>query len=153
MEKKDLKDLNELLSDLNRKYLINHGGCAYFAYVLAKNFEKLNIPFKVIIADSDRLSKGILDTNISCGHVALVVNRVLINPSPSRRYRNDYKKYDYIVKSSEILNYYKNCRAWNDDFDTDNIHTVEKQINKFFKKFKPSFIDKCRNIPNLTMCI
>lgn len=45
--------LNQLCKVLESSFFVNEGGCCYIAYVIAKNLEKLNIPYKVVLCDED----------------------------------------------------------------------------------------------------
>ena len=42
-------ELNRLFSLLDRSYNINYGGCCWLTYCLADNFERLGIPYSLII--------------------------------------------------------------------------------------------------------
>lgn len=47
-------ELDRLCSLLNKNYDINWGGCCWLTYCLADNFERLNIPYSLVIYDSER---------------------------------------------------------------------------------------------------
>lgn len=42
-------DLSELFNYLDSKYYINSGGCCYIASVLARELERLNIKYQLVI--------------------------------------------------------------------------------------------------------
>jgi hypothetical protein len=47
-------ELNRLFSLLDKNYAINWGGCCWLTYCLADNFERLNIPYSLVIYDNGR---------------------------------------------------------------------------------------------------
>jgi len=47
-------ELNRLFSLLDKNYDINWGGCCWLTYCLADNFERLNIPYSLVIYDNER---------------------------------------------------------------------------------------------------
>lgn len=65
-EKKKLKnELNRLFSLLDRSYNINWGGCCWLTYCLAINFDRLNIPYSLVIYDGDG-DATLAANNINC---------------------------------------------------------------------------------------
>lgn len=46
-------ELNRLFSLLDKSYNINYGGCCWLTYCLADNFERLGIPYSLVIYDGD----------------------------------------------------------------------------------------------------
>ena len=53
-EKKRLKsELNRLFSLLDKSYNINWGGCCWLTYCLAENFDRLGIPYSLVIYDGE----------------------------------------------------------------------------------------------------
>ena len=50
-----MQDLNQLCQLLNDDYNINRGGCCYITYLIAKNLDRLHIPYKLKnIKDMDK---------------------------------------------------------------------------------------------------
>lgn len=53
-EKKRLKsELNRLFSLLDKSYNINWGGCCWLTYCIADNFDRLGIPYSLVIYDGE----------------------------------------------------------------------------------------------------
>lgn len=53
----DLKcDLSELLNYLDSRYYINSGGCCYVALVLARELERLNIKYQLVIYNDEDIN-------------------------------------------------------------------------------------------------
>ena len=76
MNIKDLiNELNKFLKVLDNKYNINSGGCFYVAYLIAREFDKLGINYKVVDWHEDsRLNE------YSVYHRSLKVDGSYINP-------------------------------------------------------------------------
>ena len=58
-------ELNRLFSLLDKNYNINYGGCCWLTYCLADNFDRLGIPYSLVIyngeGDSDEAYNNIVD--------------------------------------------------------------------------------------------
>lgn len=65
--KKLKNELNRLFSLLDKSYNINFGGCCWLTYCLADNFERLDIPYSLVIYDgegnSDEAYDNIMNRN------------------------------------------------------------------------------------------
>jgi hypothetical protein len=51
--KKLKTELNRLFTFLDKNYNINWGGCCWLTYCLAYNFERLSIPYSLVIYDTE----------------------------------------------------------------------------------------------------
>ena len=51
--KKLRTELSRLFTLLDKNYSINWGGCCWLTYCLACNFERLNIPYSLVIYDNE----------------------------------------------------------------------------------------------------
>lgn len=140
-----IQELNILLENLDIKYDINSGGCCYVAYLVARNLEKLHIPYCL---------------NIDCGcskHLYSANSRETIlagntGKSAEHYYIRCYNKdinigitnnSDYIVSissrflsSSNILKIYEEG-SWNCLYNISNNKLIKNKIYEFFRK-------KCR---------
>ena len=127
--KKLCEHLNSFLSALDSEYNVNNGGCAFVAYCIARNLERLNLNYKVIFYDgyyensaSYNLSKG-----EAVDHVFVVIRNYGINSA-------GYKiKKPFITKCSSynLYKYYKRGE-WNMDYERKYNSIVSRKINKFF---------------------
>ena len=58
-------ELSRLFTFLDKNYNINWGGCCWLTYCLAYNFDRLNIPYSLVIydgeGDADEARNNILD--------------------------------------------------------------------------------------------
>ena len=141
-----MQDLNQLCQLLNDDYDINRGGCCYITYLIAKNLDRLHIPYKLVIFD--RYPKDIKAikkelykqrfhrtyyksvTGIhSCSHYCLQIGENLINASD---YFEFYKYVISDINAKHILWIYKHG-VWNNNYDVRNNLTVKRIINNYFK--------------------
>lgn len=113
--------LNSLCEKLDNNYQINSGGCCYVAYLLAKELEDLNIPYKFITQDGTY-------------HCTIEVEGKLINPIDEEDDINayDYDKSDYM--SEDILEFYEN-ESWNDTYSRKWNLIVKTIIHSKIKRF------------------
>ena len=140
-----MQDLNRLCQLLNKKYSINRGGCCYVAYLIARNFDRLHIPYKLVIFDhydkdlmavkqelykqrSHRSSyKSVTGAN-SCTHYCLQVGEELINAA------NYSRLFKYVIPDinyKHILWIYHHG-LWNRRYCTRNNLAIKRIINNYF---------------------
>lgn len=141
-----LEKLNNLLNDLDSIIKINHGGCCYIAYLIARNCEYRNIKYQVVIRDSDitpkdtrkyyskikrRASGGIFpDDQYACNHIYIRIKGININPD------GDYGDENECVmnlNSKDLLWIYR-MGEWNESYDTTNNSILSKFINIICEK-------------------
>ena len=85
-----INELNKFLKVLDNKYNINSGGCFYVAYLIAREFDKLDIDYTVVDWHEDcRLNK------YSMYHRSLKVDGYYVNP-PLINYGNYIDELGYI---------------------------------------------------------
>ena len=147
----NIKELNQLLSYLDRQYSINSGGCCYVAYLLAINLERLGIKFKLVVNSDNHYDASLLRKNIrnvqnnkhvqGCGrytfnHYYIKVGNHYIN-------RGHYGVTTVIknVTAKDILNVYKSG-CWNDYYSTSNNPFIAKKISKFFLNYEKEKAEK-----------
>jgi hypothetical protein len=126
---------------LESSFFINQGGCCYIAYVIAKNLEKLNIPYKVVLCDEDivvdekdyyygnikkRSRKGIIHYEYSFNHVYLTIDDMAINYVS---YLND-NPIELFLNSKDLFWIYKKG-DWNRVYDSKLNPKIYKIINLF----------------------
>jgi hypothetical protein len=133
MKRFPFKKLEKLLWSLDCRYFVNCGGCGWIAYCVAINFERLNMPFRVVLWDDEPLNK-LLSKNKSPMHAMLYCRRHYIN---SYEYdQSDGLRSNHVtMSSSNLLNYYNNCK-WNKVYDREHNYKIKKIINDFFKQIK-----------------
>lgn len=137
------KTINKFCKLLNNSFYINHGGCCYVAYLIAKNLESLNINFQLCICGGvdeyqrniyfDRI-KGRCRTGVfayneySAGHFWIKVGNKHINKDSCL---------DYIIlnniNSKDLLWLY-NRGCWNPNYNFEYNTTIKKLINFLFKE-------------------
>lgn len=133
--------LNQLCKVLESNFFVNEGGCCYIAYVIAKNLEKLNIPYKVVLCDEGivetekdfyygnikkRSRKGIYDYNYSFTHVYLTIDNLAINYVDYL----DENPIELFLNSKDLFWIYKKG-AWNPIYDSKLNPKIYKIINLF----------------------
>lgn len=137
--------LDRLCERLEKDYAINHGGCCYVSYLIARKLTFLGINYKLVIMDKSidssdfdriiRRNKPYVLTQISkentrC-HYCLLVNNTLIN-------RGDFDDIPYCSLSNisykEIYKIYRDG-WWNSLYDRLNNDFVKKEINRFFRHY------------------
>ena len=145
MRERLVKALQDLLVFLRRHFHVNSGGCCYVAYVIAKNLEKHNIPFQVVLyyelfgedecyedisvedieeKIKERVLGSIGTGDDTCNHYSIIIDGEDLNP-------------DFEDRPSKILNlnsedlkwiYYKAgdwCEVYN--------HLINSYINFYIK--------------------
>lgn len=153
-----IDEIEKLSAYCHDKYNINWGGCCYFAYLLARELEKIGVRYKLVIEDDQsgfkRLKKLDVRNSIrnkqeccngntlsSCCHYTLQIDGVIVNNEGCRNY------YDYLivgcVKPEEIEWLYK-VGSWNNCYKTRHNKIVEQLVVKTFKKYEERRIKKQR---------
>lgn len=113
--------INEILSDMNNRYHFNSGGCCYVAYLIAKELERLNEPFKLVIQSSSQ--KG--------NHYCIACNRFgTINPLM------EYVSQVKFRASSETIKKIYADNEWSLKYDTCNNKLLKDEINRLFSIYK-----------------
>ena len=135
--------LNRLLKELDEKYSINNGGCAFIASVLTEKFEKEGKDYQVCC----NIGKCRLDTNEDEKIKRLVCIKGRLKNIDCRLYCGwwtpihffvisegiDYNKWNAIkyevlnLKPKDLLNIYNNGR-WNEKFDKTKINEIKEMI-------------------------
>ena len=134
MNEKVYQQLNELCAVLHDRYCINWGGCAFVAYCVARNLEKLSISYKVVL-DGRLSAKELFCRRLSCAHVFIVAeDKYLVNDDYSYIHINNIPSYRIIeLTSKELLKYYREANTWNKEYNKVLNSIVSRKINKFFK--------------------
>lgn len=130
--------LNNELVKLDTHFDINSGGCCYVAYVIAENFKKHKIPYKVVLFDYEKYdyaytkldlrqefnSQGIETHN----HFAIEVDGNLINPGT---FKDCYAyKLSYIKPEGLYNTYIKG--DWNYVYSSGNNERIKSYLDMFF---------------------
>lgn len=141
------KNLNCLCTKLHKEYEINLGGCCYLAYLIAKEFDKLQIPYSLVVCTytykikskvKKELKKRFPNTgihssitgNYACYHYFLYMKNIGYINYDSDRYR-----YSFDVTSKDIGFIYK-YGCWNSTYETSNNKKIAKIINLHFKQYE-----------------
>ena len=147
----------ELIETINRvaaycedKYSINHGGCCYFAYLVARELDKRKVKYKLAIEDwtfskkfckTNRLKarkaiksrkKYVSDNSlVDCNHFTLMIGDELVN------YERGWEQVILIsyVHADDIKWIYDTGR-WNDCYKTKHNPIVEELVIKAFDKYE-----------------
>lgn len=108
---------NLIFEKLNTVYQFNSGGCCYVAYLIAKELERLNEPFKLVIQASSY--KG--------NHYCICSDRF--------GFLNSFSECDNTVRFSAsadtILKIYEE-NDWSQRYDTRNNKSLEDEIRHLF---------------------
>lgn len=137
--------LNNFLSELDKTYNINNGGCCYIAYVLANLLEQHNIPYSFVIEDECEYISGDLVAECienrsceeccyglfdeTCIHYMISVNNKLLNKMEETKISNCH--FFDGVDSSDILWIYE-TGSWNPAFDKSYKDEIFEKLSKFF---------------------
>lgn len=148
----EIIDLIESLAvECQRRYNINFGGCCFFAYCIAKELDRLNIKYKLVIEDmfiredlkGNKLNarralksgKTYFNGGIPLhgrNHYTLKIDGVLVNHEP---WYADKVETIGCIKSEDIYLIYTSG-SWNDAYNTKNNNVVEKLIIKTFENYE-----------------
>lgn len=145
-----IETINTVAAYCEDKYSINHGGCCYFAYLVARELDKRKVKYKLAIEDWT-FSKKFCKTNrlkarkaiksrkqyvsgnslVNCNHFTLMIGDELVN------YEQGYEQVILIsyVHAEDIEWIYKTGR-WNSCYKTKNNPIVEKLVIKAFDKYE-----------------
>lgn len=135
--------LNSICEFLDNYFDINAGGCCYVSYIIAKNLERLDLPYNLIIYSSDFTeeeiefySKEITDSISNrknegygikydvCNHYCIEFNNVIINKRCCDK-NNIYVKIKNIP--SKDIKWIYDTGDWNTMY--------EKLMNSFVNSF------------------
>lgn len=129
--------LNKLCKKLDLEYKINKGGCCFIAYVISKQLEKFNIPYELVVYDSeDRCDLDVdsLTFDETANHYCIkILKQGIVNQGNCND--EDYNVYNVKLNSND-LEYIYNNGSWNCMYDSENNQTIENIINNFFMQFK-----------------
>ena len=129
--------LNKLCKKLDLEYKINKGGCCFIAYVISKQLEKFNIPYELVVYDSeDRCDLDVdsLTFDETDNHYCIkILKQGIVNQGNCND--EDYNVYNVKLNSND-LEYIYNNGSWNCMYDSENNQTIENIINNFFMQFK-----------------
>lgn len=151
----DLKyNLSDIFNYLDSKYYINSGGCCYVALVLARELERLNIKYQLIIYDGENINsrtrklpirRAIKNRDLCqtigigknvCVHYAIATSELgVLNPSDCNE--DPYFKSISLatINSSDIEWIYK-TGDWNRCYDTKFNKIVKDCIHLAFKSYE-----------------
>lgn len=117
------KKLNYIISELDKLYNINSGGCCYLAYRIAYWLELYNIDFLFVI-QSDLPIK---DDNVGNHYyIQLLPNSIAINKDSKYQFTKSTR-----ADSEQILKRYLES-TWSKKYDKSNTCVVTKIIDKVF---------------------
>lgn len=154
MKNNIIQNIKSDISRLDKKYNINEGGCCFTASIIAKQLEKRNVPFKIIIIDTDVRIESIkeLQTRFifheqlftrhsACAHVSIAVkneNGRYVDLNEMTDVQNDIKCGFFgkamIKGSSDDLKYMYENNGWYFGYNTKYNVSVRKSIEKSFRK-------------------
>ena len=141
--KKLRTDLSKLMNFLNRSYQINYGGCCWVTYCLAKNFERLNMEFRLVVYDDypespEETYLNIVERNentFPCGfntaaHYTLKVRGLgLINGG-----EGEFVTVEGI--SSEDIKWIYDTGDWNSDYNSRLNEEIKNLIDTVFRIYE-----------------
>lgn len=143
--------LNDLCDSLEKDYDINCGGCCFVAYEIAKHLDRLNIQYKLIVADREYHHSKIINKEVrtkkrnflsiqsvtgynTCSHYYLeICGGGFVNPGYVRE--GGYKNYSITLVNHSHINWIYRSGVWNDMYDTSNNKIIKKRINSHFKQY------------------
>lgn len=132
---------------LDKDFNINSGGCCFVAYLIAKNLEKLHIPFKLVVESDldcyddsngfenikERKLNSFPTGNSVQYHYFIKIDTGTINKDDDC---SDHSFVTYSGITSEDIKWIYDTGSWNDDYNYDDNDTVEQLINKSFKIYE-----------------
>lgn len=132
-----------LCEDLDDLYNVNREGCCFLTYCIARELEKRNISFALVLFDDDYLpSNSCIYNNIkkhnkygiplgeyTSNHYTLKIDNVVINP-----FIRDNNRVIYNITSKDIKYIYYHGR-WNSRYNRKYNRAISRLINKFFKDY------------------
>ena len=152
MSKDFIIQLNNLCQKLDILYDINNGGCCYVAYKIAKQLDKLNIKYELVVFDYISKNKSLISKEVINKRKNIKDNESVVGNGTCNHYCLYLRGYGYINKGDFddrnkyfIKNIsYKNIRwiykkgDWNDEYLISKNSIVSKTIKSFFKHYKIS---------------
>lgn len=155
MEKiyKTLQNISKKINQIPKSNLINCGGCCWFSSLIAKELDKINVSYNVVILhDTDESEEYFEDiTNIISNnsnidavyHVMLKINNYYYDSlGMNRRIPSIYN--DRVSESQhklngEILQVWYEMASWNKTFHYITDENINKIQNIIKDEFKSSF--------------
>lgn len=107
-----VKRLNKVCKHLDEIYDLNNGGCCYAAWVIAKELKKHEIPYQLMVFETEPF----ISINESHCHYALVVNGKIINGSEFIHKRRYYRQTFTNISPNKLLTLYRTLE-WNDYYN------------------------------------
>lgn len=143
---KILNNISDQIKKIENSDSINYGGCCYFAYLIAKQLKKRNIPYLTVLDTysskktlNDRANNRIKIGN-GCAHVLIKVGNKYYDSSGFDSFnRPTYETIKYLMWEPKlIMGFYKN-NTWNPTFKNDisnyKMKKIKGIINNEFKKY------------------
>lgn len=140
-----LEKISNQIGSIDDSFYINRGGCCYFAYLIARQLKKRNIPYLLVVEDplestrafNNKASKILKRKGSGCKHVVLKIGSKLYD-SDGLKQKEENEVYEFFMWTPKnIINYYKNNR-WNDSFGNVSDYSLRKIkgiINNEFKRY------------------
>lgn len=140
-----LEKISKQIESIEDSWYINRGGCCYFAYLIARQLTKRNIPYLLVIEDpwestralNNKAFKILKRKGHGCKHVVLKIGSKLYD-SDGLKHEDKDDIYEFFMWTPKnIINYYKNNR-WNDSFQNVSDYSLRKIkgiINNEFKRY------------------
>lgn len=143
--------LNNISEKLKNYHYINYGGCCLYAYLIASQLDKRNIPYKVIIEEPYHRASAYykqaknLRKHLDIYHVLLKINnKYYYDSNGSTKERYGTKKVYLKLNSQDILNLYANG-DWNSLF---KMRTSKSSIKKIKQIIKEEFNEYDKRVKN-----
>lgn len=135
--------LSVLCRKLDDKYDVNNGGCCFLAYCIARELEKRDISFDLVLYDDELPSEFTLYNNIkehnkdriplghfTVAHYTLRIGNVIINSS---EWPDEYQVVKNISCSDIKYIYYHG--SWNRLYNRKYNRVISRLVHKFFKDY------------------
>lgn len=134
--------LKKIQEEMTSIPFLNRGGCCHFAKLLAKQLEKRNISFKVVICENwiniNSIKTAIVQKSDEIWggqHIMLKINNYFVDSENfSKKYPiNNIEKYKCFYLNSKHLTTYSVKGTWNYAFNKRKYHPIINKIilNKF----------------------
>lgn len=140
-----LEKISKQIGSIEDSWYINRGGCCYYAYLIARQLAKRNIPYLLVIEDpwestralNNKAYNTLKRKGSGCKHVVLKIGSKLYD-SDGLKHEDEDNAYEFFMWAPKnIRNYYKNNR-WNDSFGNVSDYSLRKIrgiINNEFKRY------------------
>lgn len=143
--------LNNLCLQLDKKYLINNGGCCFVAYLIALHLDRLGLKYKLLIFTNvlkdeisisyevhSKVKNNSRRTSIvgsgTCDHYAIYLEGGgVINAGGFNSLLNKYIIED--ITSSDVKWVYRSG-VWNPEYNVHNNIIIRKTFNAFFNGYE-----------------